>query len=480
MKARPLSQSSRRRTALRVARVRATIERSIPLRKAKKQRQAQESRQWYRPVQFRPERTKHPIGASNAVKRQIRRMNQHAATVEMYRGAIARVLARGGLSQRDVGSLLGWSDGLAICGDTFRVYHCAKHRKATVISPCCHLAMCPREQRRRSQRWCARGAALVKMLPNEPRGKDFKGVVGLTKGALGEETTDITDHTWKAIEVGLRQEGTVAERLDAHVELRAKLMRLLRRRYRMMAGFGSIEMGPTGNIHLHIVAYCAYLPREDMQRWLRSQDCTVPHCAHTPDDRCAACKREKRSPCRHPRVTSRTTLTRAADGKMRKLRVRDRRPRCNGSWYVDVRKCYVRDEMIGYGDPVTGGIVEAIKYAAAPVGSKPGKPGQRGHDAPTPGEAPTESQLAYGEELVRFFLALRDRKRVETYGLAREPDPHEENGVDDREPDAEGGIPLCPECGQKMKYAATGERWGGRWNMYEVFRERFTPRAQAP
>jgi hypothetical protein len=162
---------------------------------------------------------------------------------------------------------------------------------------------------------------------------------------------------------------------------------------------------------------------------------------------------------------------------MRKVRVRDRHPRCNGSWFVDVRKCYVREGAAEYADPVTAGVVEAIKYACAPVGSKPGKSGQ--YDAPTPGETPTESQLAYGEELVRFFLVLRNRKRVETYGPARLPDPHEENGVDDRELD-EGGVPDCPACGKPMKYGATGECWGGRWNKYDWFRESFSPRARGP
>jgi hypothetical protein len=364
-----------------------------------------------------------------------------------------------------------------MCGDTFRLYACGPCRKATVVSPCCHLAICPREQRRRTQKWCARAAALSEMLPNEPRGQDFTCVVGLTKSALGKATHDINGHTWKAIELGLQQTGTLQERLDAHFDLRSKVMLRLRRRYGMMAGFASIEMGPTGNIHIHAVVYCGYVPRGDLQRWLRSQDCTIPECAHEPDDRCAACKREGRGGCTHPRVTSRTKLVRAVDGTMRKLRVRARHPRCNGSWYVDVRKCYVRDDAVGYDDPVTAGIVEAIKYAAAPVGSKPGRPGQPGHDAPRPGGAPTESQLAYGEVLVRLFLALRKRKRVETYGLARQPDPHEEDGVDDREPDAEGGVPLCPDCRKPMKYAATGERFGRR-NEYEVFRERFPARSR--
>jgi hypothetical protein len=431
-------------------------------------------------VQFRPARDPRPIGESNAVKRQMRRMNLHRATVEMYRGSIGRVLAKGGLTQRDMNGLRSWSDGLAMCGHECRLYACGPCRKATVVAHCCHLAICPREQRRRSQRWCARAAALAQLLPNLPRGRDFKRVVGLTKRALGKTTTDINNNTWKAIEIGLKQSGSAADRLDAAVELRAKFMRLMRRRYDMMAGFASIEMGPTGNIHIHAVVYSAYVPRADLQRWLRSQDCTVPNCAHPPDDRCAACKRERRGGCKHSRVTTHTKVVRCADGTMRKLRVRDKRPRCNGSWYVDVRKTYVRDDVIGYSDPVTAGIVEAITYAAAPVGSKPGKPGQPGHDAPTPGEAPTESQLVYGEELVRFFLALRDRKRVETYGLARAPDPHEENGIDDREPDPEGGVPLCPGCGKSMKYAATGECWGGRWNKYDFFRERFPASARAP
>jgi hypothetical protein len=170
-------------------------------------------------------------------------MDQFSATVEMYRAAFERVIAHGGLSQDDIDTFRKWSDGLSMCGDTFRLYACGPCRKATVVSPCCHLAICPREQRRRSQRWCARVAALATLLPNEPRGVDFKNVVELTKRALGKTTYDVNDHTWKAIEIGLRQKGTIEERLNAAVELRSKFMRLMRRRYGMMAGFASIEMG---------------------------------------------------------------------------------------------------------------------------------------------------------------------------------------------------------------------------------------------
>jgi len=404
----------------------------------------------YRRVQWRPARTSHSIGASDAFKRQARRMDQSAATVEMYRIAFERVIARGGPSQDDVNTLRKWSDDLATCGLECRIFACGPCRKATVVAHCCHRAICPREQRRRAQKWCARGAGLAELLPNESRGEDFTRVVGLTKRALGKETFDVNDHTWKALEIGLIQRGTDAERLDAHTALRTKLMLRLRRRYGMMAALAALDRGPTGNIHVHAVVYCGYLPRADLQRWLRSQDCTIPGCTHEPDDRCAACKRLKRGDCSHPR----------ADG----------RPRCNGSWYVDVRKCRVRHGSATHGDPVTAGIVEAIKYACAPVGSKPGKPGE--YDAPTPGEAPTESQLAYAEGLVLYFLALRNRKRVETYGLARLPDPHEENGVDDREPDDEGGAPLCPDCRKPMKHVATGDRLGVRGcGKYEFFRE---------
>ncbi|MBM4362536.1 MAG: hypothetical protein FJ104_07630 [Deltaproteobacteria bacterium] len=404
-------------------------------------------------MNFLPVPTGREPSQARPVKRQARRMDQFAATVETYRDAMKRIRDRGAVAQEEFATLGTWMSELGICGVEFRLFACGPCGTAAVVAPCCHLSICPRTQHRRAKKWRARAAALAELLPNNPRGADFKRVAGLTKKALGKATMDVNDHTWKAFEFSLRLRGTLKERVNATIKLRTKFMRHMRRRYGMMACFASLDLSPSGLVHVHAIAYCGYAPRADLQRWLRSQDCTISGCTHEADDRCGACTAAKRGDCPHPHANG--------------------RPRCNGSWYVDVRKCYARGTKEHH-DPVVAGVIEALKYAAAPVGTKPG--GE--HDAPAPGAVPTEAQLAHAEQLVLYYLAIRRWKVVETCGLARLPDPHEEHGADDREPEAEGGVPICPECGEPMRYAVTGTRFWGRCNQYRLMRERFPARGR--
>ena len=216
-------------------------------------------------------------------------------------------------------------------------------------------------------------------------------------------------------------------------------------------------LAPTGNVHFHLLAYCRPVPRDEatavrwrcrdtfnLQSWLRSKDCTVKRCKHSADDRCDECRRGNRG-CPHPRENG--------------------RPRCNGSWGVDIRKAYVGKGTTRF-DPACGAIHEAIKYAISPVLLD---------ELPEPGVAPTARQLAHAEQVIRFHLAMHHRKRIETYGLARPRQPEEDRWADEREPEEDGAAPTCPECDRPMVYAATGIRHGGRM---EWFRERCTGRSR--
>lgn len=425
----------------------------------------------YTPIDFciAPKPTKLPITGAECVSEQRKRMDQVAATMALYAQVIPRVRAStNDAKQRTL--LDSWLTAAETCGDEVRIYRCPKHGHAVTVGYCCHKALCPREQRRRAQRWQARLTALAKTLPNEPRGADYKRL--RASGA----PVNVGTFTWKMITIALKQSGTYEERLDAIVDARARLARLLTQHAGMLAGIGAIEMGDKairrggrGNVHLHFLAYCGFVARDprkasrdgfDLQSWLRAYDCTIPGCRHDADDRCDQCKREHHA-CTHPR----------SDGTAR----------CDGSWYVDVRKAYVSEKGARYHDPEVGAIVEAVKYACAPVSAD---------DVPRPGEAPTPSQLAHAAQVIEFFLALHGRHRVETYGLAKQPAEHEAAACDDVAGESyeprdleEGddstskGPPKCPECDEPMKYAATGVRRGA---VYGWFREAPRPRARAP
>jgi hypothetical protein len=215
-------------------------------------------------------------------------------------------------------------------------------------------------------------------------------------------------HRWRLITLSLRQRGDVFERVDAAVKLRAAFARELRDEYDMLAGFGALEEGDHEgeNVHLHFIVLCKYAPQEKLKHWLQARDCTVAGCRHIADDRCDPCKSSGQS-CPHPH----------ADG----------RARCDGSWYVDVRQCYVRrgSAKLRFGEAGKSAVAEAIKYAI--------KPTLHGNPHRASPEEYREEQ-AHALRTVRFFAALHGRHRIETYGLAKQVAPAEEETAEDQEP----------------------------------------------
>jgi hypothetical protein len=395
-------------------------------------------------------RTAHRITGERTVAKAMRRADMIAITQTILAMALWRMMfvtkeIPSGDPRRPIA--LAWMDGLEGCGKVGRVWRTrCGHRHSHYTTDCCHQAPCPREQRRRVEAFWGRLIALAKILMDCPRGKDYARLANELKDP------DVSDCAWSMITISPKQVGTLEERVQWCLDLRAKLWRLLKRKYHAHAAFGAIEMGQlgTGNVHFHMLVYCQPVPRDEtvvrkwhyrdlfsLQSWLRSTDCTVAGCDHPSDDRCDECRRAKCA-CSHPR--------------------QDRRPRCNGSWGVDVRRAYVKKETARF-DPANGAIHEAIKYAISPVLP----------DAlPEPGVAPSARQMEYAERVIRFQLAIRNRKRIETYGRARPRQPEEDRWADESEPDEDGGAPKCPECDERMVYAATGIRHGGRM---EWFRE---------
>jgi hypothetical protein len=246
-------------------------------------------------------------------------------------------------------------------------------------------------------------------------------------------------YSWKILTLSLRQSGDLFDRVDATVKMRAALARELRESHAMIAGVGAIEEGEHEgeNVHLHFLALCRFAPRRELQHWLQARDCTIRKCHHPADDRCDACKRDKRGDCHHPEVM--------ADGLLR--------PRCNGSWYVDVRQARKRDRdgRLVSGDGADAA-AEVVKYACKPT--MHGNP----HYAD---EGELRDEIEHARRTVLFHLAMRGRHRVETYGKAKKIAPGEEHAADDQEP---GAGPRCSECHGPMTPVGFGERaFDGAW-----------------
>ena len=306
-----------------------------------------------------------------------------------------------------------WASRLSGCAGEVWIYGCPKHGTKKTVCSCCNVPCCPRRERRYSQGWVHRVERLSADL--ERYG------IGLNPDA--ERVSIPRDCMWMHIEVSPRQRGDVFEMVDTVVKLRAALVRHLRKEYGMIAGIGAIER--EGSAHLHVIALCRYVPRSALQHWLRSRDCTVRHCHHPADDRCADCKREKRA-CHHPEAMP--------DGRLR--------ARCNGSWYVHIERCYERDKdgrRIKSARTVAGAVREAVKYA-----SKPTKQGKSPHRFTSDEE--WRSELEHAREAMLFHLALKGRHRVETYGLLKKRAEGEDDAIDDVEPRQDGEAPRCPDC----------------------------------
>jgi hypothetical protein len=96
--------------------------------------------------------------------------------------------------------------------------------------------------------------------------------------------------------------------LKGNQGLRARFMRYLAKHEGAIAAYAALDIGAVNaHVHLHVLVYAPYLPRERLQHWLQSQDCTIPGCKHVAGDRS-----------------------------------------CNGSWDVDVRVADTPDEALKY------------------------------------------------------------------------------------------------------------------------------------
>ena len=300
----------------------------------------------------------------------------------------------------DTQVLGNWITRLAECGKAGFLQGCpAGHGRVRAVTKCCQTAPCPRHQRRRSDEWVTRASRLWHSCP------------------------PTATRSWKLVTLNWRPSGHgVHADIVQALRVRKLAMRWIAKHFAVggdFAAFGAVELGDgqcrpckiagtpcahnagaPENVHVHALVYTDFLPRPQLQTWLRSQDCTVAGCHHPADDRCAPC-RAARASCAHP------------DGA---------RTRCDGSWSVDVRR--VRDEK---------GLREGLKYASKPVllAYEP----HRGVSMP---------ELLHVEKALRFYLALRGRHRVESYGLARKRAPEDEAEAEDVEPGDDAAH--CPTC----------------------------------
>jgi len=341
-----------------------------------------------------------------------------------------------------------WAQKLEECGKQVFVYGCKtdgcsnKGQKKRTTCSCCNLECCPRRQRRYAQGWVDRMEKLCAAL--ERYG------VGLNPDA--ENVPVPASLRWKHIVVSPRARGGIFEQVNAMVKLRADLADYLTREHGMLGAVASIEREGTG--HVHMIGLCEYVDHRVLEHWLRSRDCTIRGCHHPANDRCDACKRDGLGNCHH--------RERMPDGRLR--------PRCNGSWYVHVSVCYERGpdgRRIKSGKTLAGAVREAIKYVTKPTAN-----GKSLHE--TLADAPDEvwrDEIGHARESMLFHLALAGRHRVETYGLAKQRAPGEDEVIDDVEPKPCGFA--CDECRQRMHVLLVGTREGPMYG-WEA------PRPQAP
>lgn len=299
--------------------------------------------------------------------------------------------------------LRSWVRRLAACGSEGAIVACPRgHGRPLAITRCCSAAPCPRHQRRRSDEWVKR----------------VEGIVGRLKRTR--------THSWKLVTLNAQRGGPTLEdgrsaqprttrgEIVATQELRRDFVALARDRFGLTAAVGAVELGGSAkseNVHLHVLVYSAWIDREAVQRWLRARDCTIPGCEHPADDRCDGCRAAKHG-CDH------------ADGT---------RVRCNGSWVVDVRAIKARQSRKGGMKSAEAGLREALKYAAKPV------------TTPVhPGRGLTLEELLHVENVLRFYVALRGKHRVQSYGLARQAEDDEPDELAD---DGARGL-CCERCGK--------------------------------
>ena len=294
--------------------------------------------------------------------------------------------------------LAGWFRRLATCGDEAALLACPNGHQSRTWVRCCHTPVCPWEESRQAKKWKGRGKTLMGAFPD---GLTFSQVrkslhrQGLKLPGMKNPPRALARMGWKMLTVSLRGNGNLPQNLNDTLTYRTQLARRLRNYHGAVLVIGALDVGPDGHPHLHFLVYCPFLPREQIQLWQKAHDCTVEGCKHPADDRCDACK-EANIDCVHPHANG--------------------RPRCNGSWVVDVRRAYSPDEV--------------LKYSVSP-------------------KAQPEAHLA-------VYLTTYRRHRVECYGLARL-----------RVWEGKEEIPgFCSVCGQELEIVFVGSRHGDHFDWH--------------
>ena len=320
-----------------------------------------------------------------------------------------------------------WAWKIDSCADKVWVAGHEKCGTRKTVCSCCGLPCCPRRARRYAQTWVHRAERLASALET----------YGLGLNADAERVPVPRSLAWRFMVLSPRRCGDVFQQVNRVVKLRADLARWLEAEYGMVAAFGSLER--EGTAHVNMVALCQYVPQSVLEHWLRSRDCTVRGCHHPANDRCESCKRSGRGDCHHPETMP--------DGRLR--------PRCQGSWVAHVKTVYERDtrgQRVRTGkSTAVAAVREAVKYA-----TKPTKQGKSPHRFET--DAEWIAELEHAREAMLFYLALRGRHRVETYGLAKKRMEGEDEAPDDLPPRVDGQAPTCPKCKQPMDWLMFGAR----------------------
>lgn len=308
------------------------------------------------------------------------RQDHIASTQSLMSWAMNRAIEMG-LDEHDC--LEGWIKRLNECGERVKVSKCGcdkAHFKTNTF--CCHVPLCPRYQHNHAGRFQARAQALMEKYSEDERIRP-KMVTLTQRHRPGESLAD------------------AAERM---IRLRKNFARWATKNYGMVAAFGAMELSQGMHVHLHILLWSLYIPKEVLQSWLRAQDCTIRHCPHPADDRCEKCRAAKKE-CHHPE--------------------RGGRERCNGSYMLNIEKVF--------------DVRECIKYCCKPVVIE------------DPKAKWTKEQRAWAINTVQFFIATYRRHRIETYLEAREVVENE------GEEDDEVAVGECSE-GSLFKLVAIGYR----------------------
>jgi len=204
--------------------------------------------------------------------------------------------------------LRGWLNRLWTCGREVLIKECPFDGYKTPVIECCNTPVCPHEESRNASRWVRRAKNLMKILSNGKKWHQIRQVLVRASVDIPRKEPKLSSKmSWKLLTIGLRKKDNLFEAIHDAFALRNRLARLLERKFGVVAAYIAIEISPGGLVHLHCLIYSPYIPREQLQHWLQSQDCDVPGCRHVPGDRS-----------------------------------------CTGSWIVDIRKAYSPHDALKY------------------------------------------------------------------------------------------------------------------------------------